>query len=111
MQRRTVDGAVVTFATVAAAKPTVSTSAATNVLTTTATLTGTVNPNGSDTTYRVEYGTSTGYGSQTAELDGGWTVLDLPSREAALEWAAKFATACRCAQEVREFGPDPAVGN
>ena len=48
---------------------------------------------------------------QTAELDGGWTVLDLPSRDAALEWAAKFATACRCPQEVREFMPDPAVGN
>ena len=49
--------------------------------------------------------------AQTAELDGGWSVLELPSREAALEWAAKIATACRCAQEVREFMPDPAVGN
>ena len=48
---------------------------------------------------------------QTAELDGGWTVLDLPSRDAAVEWAAKIAAACRCAQEVREFMPDPAVGN
>lgn len=27
----------------------------------------------------------------------------------ALEWAAKFAVACRCAQEVREFVPDPLV--
>jgi hypothetical protein len=33
------------------------------------------------------------------------------SREEAVEWAAKFATACRCAQEIREFMPDPAVGN
>ena len=48
---------------------------------------------------------------QTIELDGGFTILDVPSREAALEWAAKFATACRCAQEFREFMPDPAVGN
>ncbi len=48
---------------------------------------------------------------QTKEIDGGLTVLDLPSREAAFEWAAKFAAACRCAQEVREFMPDPAVGN
>ena len=32
-------------------------------------------------------------------------------REEALEWAAKIAVACRCAQEVREFMPDPAVGN
>jgi hypothetical protein len=48
---------------------------------------------------------------QTKELDGGFTVLDVPSREAALEWAAKLAAACRCAQELREFMPDPAVGN
>jgi hypothetical protein len=48
---------------------------------------------------------------QTKEFNGGFTVLDLPSREAAQEWAAKIATACRCAQEVREFMPDPAVGN
>ena len=48
---------------------------------------------------------------QTKELDGGFTVLDLPSREAALAWGAKIAAACRCAQEIREFMPDPAVGN
>lgn len=48
---------------------------------------------------------------QTKELNGGFTVLDVPSRQAALEWAAKFAAACRCAQELREFMPDPAVGN
>ena len=44
---------------------------------------------------------------QTKELSGGFTVVDVPTREAALEWAAKIAVACRCAQEVREFGPDP----
>jgi hypothetical protein len=38
---------------------------------------------------------------------GGFTVLDVPSREEALKWAAKTAVACRCAQEVREIGPDP----
>jgi hypothetical protein len=48
---------------------------------------------------------------QTKEFDGGFTILDVPSREAALEWAAKIAAACRCAQEIREFMPDPAVGN
>ena len=42
---------------------------------------------------------------------GGFCVVDVPSREEALEWAAKTAVACRCAQEVREFMPDPAVGN
>jgi hypothetical protein len=44
---------------------------------------------------------------QTKELSGGFTVVDVPTREAALEWAAKIAAACRCAQEVRQFGPDP----
>ena len=44
---------------------------------------------------------------QTRQLEGGYAVLELPSREAALEWAAKFATACRCAQEVRAFAYDP----
>jgi len=33
----------------------------------------------------------------------------VPSREEALKWAAKIAVACRCAQEVREFLPDPTV--
>jgi hypothetical protein len=42
---------------------------------------------------------------------GGLSVLDTASREEALEWAAKIAVACRCAQEVREFMPDSAVGN
>ncbi len=48
---------------------------------------------------------------QTSEFDGGFTVLDTPSRAEAEEWAAKIAAACRCPQEVREFMPDPAVGN
>ena len=41
------------------------------------------------------------------EAIGGLTVVDVPSREEALEWAAKIAAACRCAQEVRAIGPDP----
>jgi hypothetical protein len=41
------------------------------------------------------------------EAIGGLTVVEVPSREEALEWAAKIAAACRCAQEVRAFGPDP----
>ena len=36
---------------------------------------------------------------------GGFSVVDVSSREEALAWAAKSAIACRCAQEVREFGP------
>lgn len=44
---------------------------------------------------------------QTRQMEGGYSVLELPSYEAALEWAAKFAAACRCAQEVRAFQYDP----
>lgn len=45
------------------------------------------------------------------EAVSGLTVIDAASREEALEWAGKIAVACRCAQQVREFAPDPAVGN
>ena len=50
---------------------------------------------------------TSGTSPQTANIEGGYAILELPSREAALKWAAKFATACRCAQEVREFQYDP----
>ncbi len=36
---------------------------------------------------------------------GGFSVVDVATREEALEWAAKIAVSCRCAQEVREFVP------
>ena len=45
---------------------------------------------------------------QTSQLDGGYSALGLPSYEPALEWAAKIAVSCRCAQEVRAFQDDPA---
>jgi hypothetical protein len=38
---------------------------------------------------------------------GGFSILEVASREEALEWAAKIASACRCAQEVREIMYDP----
>ncbi len=44
---------------------------------------------------------------QTNEFDGGFCVLELASREAAILWAAKIAKACRCSQELREFQYDP----
>ena len=44
---------------------------------------------------------------QTREFNGGFTILELPTREAAVEWAAKIATACRCSQELREAKFDP----
>ena len=41
-------------------------------------------------------------------LTGGLLVLELPDRSAAEEWAQRIAAACRCSQELREFGYDPA---
>lgn len=38
---------------------------------------------------------------------GGIMIVEVPSREEALKWAAKVAAACRCAQEVRAIGFDP----
>jgi len=46
---------------------------------------------------------------ETKAVVGGFSVLDVPSREEALAWAARIAAACRCAQEVREIMPDPDV--
>ena len=39
-------------------------------------------------------------------LDGGFTVLELSTRQEAIAWAARLAKACRCAQELRVFGLD-----
>ena len=44
---------------------------------------------------------------ETKAVLGGFSVIDVPTREQALTWAAKIAASCRCAQEVREIGDDP----
>jgi hypothetical protein len=44
---------------------------------------------------------------ETKEVVGGFSVVEVASREEAVVWAAKIAAACRCAQEVRELLPDP----
>jgi hypothetical protein len=41
---------------------------------------------------------------------GGVTIVDVHSRDDALGWAAKIATACRCAQEFHEI-MEPAADN
>jgi hypothetical protein len=38
---------------------------------------------------------------------GGFSIIEVPSREEALLWAARIAEACRCPQEVREIMFDP----
>jgi hypothetical protein len=40
---------------------------------------------------------------ESKELIGGVLIVDVPTRDEALEWAAKTAAACRCAQDVRKF--------
>lgn len=38
---------------------------------------------------------------------GGFSIVEVGSKDEALHWAARIAEACRCAQEVREIGDDP----
>ena len=44
---------------------------------------------------------------ETKAVIGGFSIIEVASREEALAWAARFAQACRCAQELREIGFDP----
>jgi hypothetical protein len=44
---------------------------------------------------------------ETKAVIGGFSIIEVPSREEALAWAAKLAVACRCPQEVREIMYDP----
>lgn len=50
---------------------------------------------------------STGPYPETKPVVGGFSIIEVASKEEALKWAAKFAAACRCAQEVREILFDP----
>ncbi|MEU4237514.1 YciI family protein [Actinoplanes sp. NPDC026619] len=43
---------------------------------------------------------------ETKEVIGGFSVIDVATRDEALAWAARIAVACRCPQEVRELLPD-----
>jgi hypothetical protein len=43
---------------------------------------------------------------ESKEHLGGFVVVDVPTRDEALAWAAKIAVACRCAQQVLELLPE-----
>jgi hypothetical protein len=58
-------------ASAAPARPVVTTGSATNVGESSATVNGTVNPNGNATTYYFRFGTTTGYGLQTSPSSAG----------------------------------------
>ncbi len=64
-------GPVETFTTPVAAKASVTAGSASGVGMATATLSGTIDPNASDTSYRFEYGRTEAYGSTTAKVDLG----------------------------------------
>lgn len=40
---------------------------------------------------------------ETKAVVGGFSIIEVATREEALVWAARLAHACRCAQEVREI--------
>jgi hypothetical protein len=44
---------------------------------------------------------------ETKAIIGGFSIIEVRSREEAHVWAAQFAKGCRCAQEVREIMFDP----
>jgi len=50
---------------------------------------------------------SMGLVPETKAVVGGFSIIEVPSREEALIWAARIARSCRCAQEVREIMFDP----
>ena len=62
---------------------------------------------GLDDQMSIVAGDGTVTGGPPPEAISGAMIVEVPSREEALEWAAKIAVACRCPQEVRAFMPDP----
>jgi hypothetical protein len=44
---------------------------------------------------------------ETKAVVGGFSIIEVATREEALAWAAKIAASCRCTQEVREIMFDP----
>jgi hypothetical protein len=44
---------------------------------------------------------------ETKAVVGGFSILDVPSRQEALQWAAKLAVACRCEQRCERSCPTP----
>lgn len=50
---------------------------------------------------------SAGPAREAKAVVGGFSIIEVRSREEAHAWAARIAAACRCAQEVREIMFDP----
>jgi hypothetical protein len=67
--------------------------------------TGGLNPGGKQAAVGTDGVVTDGPYPESKELVGGIFVVEVPTWEAALQWAAKIATACRCPQHVHEFFP------
>lgn len=82
----TTDGADQTVSALAPPAPTVVTGSASGIAVRTATLSGTVTPNGAATTYSFEYGTTSSYGSQTPtrRAGGGGSAVNVLARPSGL---------------------------
>jgi len=72
-------GGPAAVASAAPAPPGATTGAASNLAQSSATVAGTVNPNGTATSYYFQYGTSTSYGSTTPSADAGSGTADTPA--------------------------------
>jgi hypothetical protein len=46
---------------------------------------------------------------QSRELNGGMTIIEVDTREEALEWARRTTVGCHTVQELRQFMYDPEV--
>jgi hypothetical protein len=51
--------------------------------------------------------TSLGPIPETKAVVGGFSIIEVPTCDEALAWAARLASSCRCTQEVREIMFDP----
>ena len=56
---------------------------------------------------QVDGGTAPGPFPEVKAVVGGFSIIEVATPDEALQWAAKIARACRCAQEVREIMFDP----
>jgi hypothetical protein len=75
-------GILTTGTALASGKPFVETKPATSIGETKATLNGVVNPNGAETKYWFEYGTTTSYGKKTTEVSVGSGITNLEESQA-----------------------------
>jgi hypothetical protein len=71
---------------------------------------GGLHPADTATVVSVKHGetlTTDGPFAETKEQLGGFWIIEVPDLDAALEWAAKGAAACRAPVEVRPFQEEP----